>query len=79
MHLAAAAESSPLAASRKSAATRCGTLLPRSCCRVACASVMLSGGVPLEVVSEVFGHTSVAITGDVYGHVSPDVSREALT
>jgi hypothetical protein len=21
----------------------------------------------------------VAITGDVYGHVSPDVSREALT
>jgi hypothetical protein len=24
-------------------------------------------------------HASVAITGDVYGHVSPDVSREALT
>jgi integrase len=31
------------------------------------------------VVSEVFGHASVAITGDVYGHVSPDVSRVALT
>jgi site-specific recombinase XerD len=43
------------------------------------ASVMLSAGVPLKVVSEIFGHASVAITGDVYGHVSPDVSREALT
>ncbi|MFL6046013.1 MAG: tyrosine-type recombinase/integrase [Propionibacteriaceae bacterium] len=28
-------------------------------------SVMLSAGVPLKVVSEVFGHASVAITGDV--------------
>jgi len=41
------------------------------------ALVMLSAGVPLKVVSEVFGHASIAITGDVYGHVSPDVSREA--
>jgi hypothetical protein len=29
--------------------------------------------------TEVFGHASVAITGDIYGHVSPEVSREALT
>jgi len=49
--------------------TRCGTLAPRSCCRLASA----------QGVCEVFGHASVAITGDVYGHVSPDVSREALT
>jgi integrase len=47
--------------------------------RHSAASVMLSAGVPLKVVSEIFGHASVAITGDVYGHVSPDVSREALT
>jgi integrase len=39
---------------------------------------MLSAGVPLKVVSEVFGHATVAIAGDIYGHVSPDVSREAL-
>jgi site-specific recombinase XerD len=25
--------------------------------------------VPLKVVSDVFGHASVAITGDIYGHV----------
>jgi integrase len=47
--------------------------------RHSAASVRLSAGVPLKVVSEIFGHASVAITGDVYGHVPPDVSRDALT
>jgi integrase len=42
--------------------------------RHSAASLMLSAGVPL-----IFGHASVAITRDVYGHVSPDVSRDALT
>ena len=32
-----------------------------------------------KVVSEIFGHASLAMTGDIYGHVSPDVSRDALT
>ena len=40
---------------------------------------MLIHGVPLTVVSEIFGHSSIAITGDVYRHVAPDVSRDALT
>jgi hypothetical protein len=39
---------------------------------------MLSHRVPLKVVSEILGHSSIAITGDVYGHVSPDVSRDAV-
>jgi integrase len=43
------------------------------------ASVMLTHGVPLKVVSDILGHSSIAITGDVYGHVSPDVSRDAVT
>ncbi|HMI34184.1 MAG TPA: tyrosine-type recombinase/integrase [Propionibacteriaceae bacterium] len=47
--------------------------------RHSAASVMSSAGVPLKVAFEVFGHASVAITGDIYGHVSPEVSREALT
>jgi Phage integrase family len=46
--------------------------------RHSAAWVMLSAGVPLKVVLDVFGHASVAITGDIYGHVSPEVSREAL-
>jgi len=33
---------------------------------------MLANGVPLKVVSEIMGHSSVNITGDIYGHVSPD-------
>jgi integrase len=39
---------------------------------------MLSASVPLKKVSEVLGRASVAITGDIYGHVRPEVSREAL-
>lgn len=46
--------------------------------RHSAASVMLSNGVPLKVVSEILGHSSIAITGDVYGHVSPDVAAQAL-
>ena len=46
--------------------------------RHSAASVMLTHGVPLKVVSEILGHSSIAITGDVYGHVAPDVSRGAM-
>ena len=46
--------------------------------RHSAASVMLTHGVPLKVVSEILGHSSIAITGDVYGHVAPDISREAI-
>jgi integrase len=46
--------------------------------RHSAASVMLTNGVPLKVVSEVLGHSSVAITGDVYGHVAPDIAADAL-
>jgi integrase len=38
---------------------------------------MLSQGVPLKVVSETLGHSSIAITADVYQHVTPDLRREA--
>ena len=35
------------------------------------ASPMLAGGIPLAVVSKQLGHSSVAITGDVYSHLLP--------
>jgi len=46
--------------------------------RHSAASLMMAGGVPLKIVSDMLGHSSVAITGDIYGHVAPDVSREAV-
>lgn len=33
--------------------------------RHSAATVMLTNGVPLKVVSEILGHASIAITGDV--------------
>jgi integrase len=38
---------------------------------------MLTGDGPPKVVSEILGHSSIAI-GDNYGHVSPDVARRAI-
>ena len=40
-------------------------------------SLMLVGAVPLKVVSEILGHSSASITGDIYGHVEPDVAANA--
>ena len=42
------------------------------------ATLMLTNGVPMPVVSQVMGHSGIAITVDTYGHVSPDVSAGAL-
>jgi integrase len=63
----------------RAAATKAG--LPQAglhTLRHSAASVLLTRGVPLKVVSELLGHSSIAITGDIYGHVSPDVAREAI-
>ena len=46
--------------------------------RHSAASMMLAGRVSLKVVSELLGRSGIAITADVYGHVSPDVSRSAV-
>lgn len=37
--------------------------------RHSAASLMLAQGVPLKVISEVLGHSSIRITGDVYAHL----------
>ena len=41
------------------------------------ATLMLSENVNLKVTSERLGHSSVAITGDLYSHVQPTVQEEA--
>lgn len=45
--------------------------------RHSAASLMLAEGVPLKVVSEALGHSSVRVTGDVYAHVL-DPARQGL-
>jgi len=45
--------------------------------RHSAASIMLAQGVPLEVVSEVLGHSSIRMTKDVYGHLIGNQKREA--
>ena len=45
--------------------------------RHSAATLLLSAGVPLKVVSETLGHSSIAITADTYQHVTPDLRREA--
>jgi integrase len=41
------------------------------------ASLMLKDGVPLKVVSERLGHSSIVITGDVYSHILPGMQEAA--
>jgi site-specific recombinase XerD len=38
---------------------------------------MLKQGVPLKVISERLGHSSISITADIYAHVSPGIQETA--
>ena len=42
------------------------------------ATHMPAAGVPLHTVLELLGHSSVAVTGDVHGHVSNQGARFAV-
>ena len=42
------------------------------------ATLLLLKGVPAEVVSEMLGHASMAITLDLYSHVLPDMQDMAV-
>ncbi|MEU9155447.1 site-specific integrase [Streptomyces sp. NPDC048417] len=42
------------------------------------ATLLLRQGVPIEVVSTLLGHSSIATTHDVYGHLSVEDARRAL-
>jgi integrase len=41
------------------------------------ATLMLSRGIHPKVVAEMLGHATVAVTLDIYSHVTPDMQREA--
>ena len=38
----------------------------------------LEAGVHIKAVTDLLGHSSIAITGDVYGHTSDDTARSAV-
>ena len=42
------------------------------------ATRMLAAGVPMHTVSELLGHSPVAVTGDVHGHVANQGARSAV-
>ncbi|OLZ62773.1 integrase [Streptomyces sp. IMTB 2501] len=42
------------------------------------ATLLLRQGVPIEVVSTLLGHSSIATTHDIYGHLSVEDARRAL-
>jgi integrase/recombinase XerD len=47
-------------------------------CRPSAATRWLRDGVPIEVVSTLLGHSSVAVTSSVYGHLTAEDARAAL-
>ncbi len=47
--------------------------------RHSAASLLLAQNVPLKVVSEMLGHSSIRVTADVYGHLLDDARAEAAT
>lgn len=40
-------------------------------------SALIAAGVPVKTVSERLGHSTVAITQDIYAHVLPHMQRQA--
>jgi integrase len=43
------------------------------------ATLLLSANIPIKVVSERLGHTTIAMTMDVYGHVLPAMDADAAS
>jgi integrase len=41
------------------------------------ASLLIAAGVPLAIVSKRMGHTTLAVTVDLYGHMLRDIDRQA--
>lgn len=46
--------------------------------RHSAASVLLGSGVPMPIVKDVLGHSSITVTVDMYGHMAPTVIADAM-
>jgi integrase len=38
----------------------------------------LEAGVHIKAVADLLGHSSIAVTGDIYGHTSDETARSAI-
>ena len=47
--------------------------------RHSAAVAWLESGTHIKAISDLLGHSSIAVTGDVYGHTSDDAARAAIT
>ncbi|MDQ3158279.1 MAG: site-specific integrase [Actinomycetota bacterium] len=47
--------------------------------RHSAAVALLEGGINIKAVSDLLGHSSIAITGDIYGHTTDDAARAAVS
>jgi integrase len=45
--------------------------------RHSCASLLLAQGVPMRVVMEVLGHSTITLTANTYSHVLPSLMDDA--
>jgi integrase len=41
------------------------------------ASLLLNLGVPLKVIQQILGHSSIKVTADIYAHLAPQMQRDA--
>ena len=46
--------------------------------RHSAAVAWLEAGVHIKALADLLGHSSIAITGDVYGHTTDDIARAAV-
>ena len=46
--------------------------------RHSAATILLEARIPLKTVQELLGHSSIAITADIYSHVSPEMQQEVV-
>jgi integrase len=46
--------------------------------RHSAAVAWLESGVHIKAVADLLGHSSIAITGDIYGHTSNEAARAAI-
>jgi integrase len=45
--------------------------------RHAAATFLIAQGVPLRIVMEILGHSTISVTADTYGHIALEVQRDA--